>query len=56
LERSGQKIGGAGAEQTVGVTKVGSSGERQIGRSRSAPLTCSGTEPSISSHFRDIAL
>ena len=34
-EREGR---GAGAERRAGVTKVGLSGERQIGRSRSAHM------------------
>jgi len=51
-ERSGWKIRWAGAEREresrgaraerrAGVTKVGLSGERQIGRSRSAHMLCS---------------
>jgi len=36
-EREGH---GAGAERRAGVTKVGLSGERQIGRSRSAHMLC----------------
>ena len=37
---SGSGAGGRGTEQRAGVTKIGLSAERQIGRSRSAHMLC----------------